>query len=173
MARALPAGLKQPMQQNADLTSSGIHSTPCYKMGIRGANMAVYKTRWFDRWARKEGLATTSLCAAVNDMMRGLVDADLGGGLFKKRIGRPGQGKSGGYRTLVATNKGDRWVFMFGFPKNERSNIDKDEAEALKKLSNHFLSMTQQGLHTAQTTGELIEVNCHAKDQISHPGRRA
>jgi hypothetical protein len=126
--------------------------------------MAVYKTRWFDRWARKEGLAASSLCAAVNEMMQGLVDADLGGGLVKKRIGRAGQGKSGGYRTLVATNKGDRWMFVFGFPKSERSNIDKDEAEALKKLSTHLLSMTPQAINTAKTAGELIEVNCNAKD---------
>lgn len=126
--------------------------------------MAVYKTRWFDRWARKEGLAASSLCAAVNEMMQGLVDADLGGGLVKKRIGRAGQGKSGGYRTLVATNKGDRWMFVFVFPKSERSNIDKDEAEALKKLSTHLLSMTPQAINTAKVAGELIEVNCNAKD---------
>lgn len=126
--------------------------------------MAVYKTRWFDRWARKEGLAASSLCAAVNEMMQGLVDADLGGGLVKKRIGRAGQGKSGGYRTLVATNKGDRWMFVFGFSKSERSNIDKDEAEALKKLSTHLLSMTPQAINTAKVAGELIEVNCNAKD---------
>lgn len=126
--------------------------------------MAVYKTRWFDRWARKEGLTTSSLCAAVNEMMQGLVDADLGSGLVKKRIGRPGQGKSGGYRTLVATNKGNRWMFVFGFPKSERSNIDKDEAEALKKLSTHLLSMTPQAINTAEVAGELIEVNCNAKD---------
>ena len=126
--------------------------------------MAVYKTRWFDRWARKEGLTTSRLCAAVNEMMQGLVDADLGGGLVKKRIGRAGQGKSGGYRTLVATNKGDRWMFVFGFPKSERSNIDKDEAEALKKLSTHLLSMAPQAINTAKTAGELIEVNCNAKD---------
>ena len=126
--------------------------------------MAVYKTRWFDRWARKEGLAASSLCAAVNEMMQGLVGADLGSGLVKKRIGRPGQGKSGGYRTLVATNKGNRWMFVFGFPKSERSNIDKDEAEALKKLSTHLLSMTPQAINTAEVAGELIEVNCNAKD---------
>lgn len=126
--------------------------------------MAVYKTRWFDRWARKEGLTTSSLCAAVNEMMQGLVGADLGSGLVKKRIGRPGQGKSGGYRTLVATNKGNRWMFVFGFPKSERSNIDKDEAEALKKLSTHLLSMTPQAINTAEVAGELIEVNCNAKD---------
>lgn len=131
--------------------------------------MAVYKTRWFDRWARKEGLAASTLCAAVHEMTLGLVDADLGGGLVKKRIGRPGQGKSGGYRTLVATNKNDRWVFVFGFPKNERSNIDKDETEALKKLAMHILSLTTQDLDKAQRAGELTKVDCNAKDQITHP----
>ena len=97
-------------------------------------------------------------------MAHGLIDADLGGGLVKKRIARPGQGKSGGYRTLVATNKGDRWVFVFGFPKNERSNIDKDEAEALKKLAAHLLSLTPQAMGKAERAGELMEVNCDAKD---------
>lgn len=135
--------------------------------------MAVYKTRWFDRWSRKEGLATSSLCTAVHEMTRGLFDADLGGGLVKKRIGRPGQGKSAGYRTLLATNKGNRWVFMFGFPKNERSNIDKDETEALKKLAAHLLTLTPLALGKAQNAGELIEVDCDAKDQVSDPCRRA
>ena len=96
--------------------------------------------------------------------MQGLVEADLGGGLVKKRIGRPGQGKSGGYRTLVATIKGSRWVFVFGFPKSERSNIDKDETEALKKLAEHLLTLTPQALVKAETAGELIEVDCDAKD---------
>ena len=126
--------------------------------------MAIYKTRWFDRWARKEGLTTPSLCAAVREMGAGLYDADLGGGLVKKRIARPGQGKSGGFRTLVATNRGDRWVFVFGFPKNERSNIDKDEEQALKAVAAHLLSLTAQAISKAQRAGEVIEVNCDAKD---------
>ena len=89
--------------------------------------MAIYKTRWFDRWARKQGVGSLALCAAVREMTDGLYEADLGGGLLKKRIARAGQGKSGGFRTLVATNKGSRWIFVYGFPKNARSNIDKDE----------------------------------------------
>jgi hypothetical protein len=68
-------------------------------------------------------------------MMNGLYEADLGAGLLKKRIARSRQGKRGGCRTLLATNKGNRWIFVFGFPKNVRSNIDKDEEEALKKLA--------------------------------------
>jgi hypothetical protein len=131
--------------------------------------MAIYKTRWFDRWARKQGLTTPSLCAAVREMTAGLYEADLGGGLLKKRIARPGQGKRGGFRTLVATNKGNRWVFVFGFPKSERSNIDKDEEEALKKLAAHLLSLTAPALDKAQRAGELMEVDCDAQDQITHP----
>ena len=75
-----------------------------------------------------------------------------------------GQGKSGGYRTLVATNKANRWVFVYGFPKNERSNIDKDEEAALKKLAARLLSLTTQAIATAKQAGELIEVDCDAKD---------
>ena len=129
--------------------------------------MEIYKNRWFDRWARKQELSSASLCAAVCEMTAGLYEADLGGGLLKKRIARPGQGKSGGFRTLVATNKGARWVFVFGFPKNERSNIDKDEEQALKTLAAHLMSLTAQALDKAQRAGELIEVDCDAQDEIS------
>jgi len=130
--------------------------------------MAIYKTRWFDRWARKQNLSTRALCEAVAEIEAGLYEADLGGGLLKKRIARPGQGKSGGFRTLVATNKGNKWFFVFGFPKNVRSNIDKDEEEALKKLASHLLSLSAPALITAQRASELMEVNCDAQDQIGN-----
>ena len=126
--------------------------------------MTIYKTRWFDRWARKQDLSTRALCEAVREMQAGLYEADLGGGLLKKRIARPGQGKSGGFRTLVATNKGSKWFFVFGFPKNVRSNIDKDEEESLKKLASHLLSLSPSALVTAQRAGELMEVNCDAQE---------
>ncbi len=74
---------------------------------------------------------------------------------------------------MVATNKGNRWVFVFGFPKNERSNIDKDETEALKNLAAHLLSLTPQALDKAERAGELTEVDCDARDQVSDPCRRA
>jgi len=129
--------------------------------------MAVYKTRWFDRWAGKQGLSTARLCAAVREMTAGLYDADLGGGVLKKRIARPGQGKSGGFRTLVATNRGSRWIFVFGFAKNQRGNIDKVEEAALKKLAEHLLSLTPEALGMTQRAGELMEVHCDAQDEIS------
>ena len=126
--------------------------------------MTIYKTRWFDRWARKQDLSTRALCEAVREMQAGLYEADLGGGLLKKRIARPGQGKSGGFRTLVATNKGSKWFFVFGFPKNVRSNIDKDEEDSLQKLASHLLSLSPPALVTAQRAGELMEVNCDAQE---------
>jgi hypothetical protein len=129
--------------------------------------MIIYKTRWFNRWAHKQDLDDFSLCIAVSEMATGLYDADLGSGLFKKRIARSGQGKRGGFRTLVATNKGDLWFFVFGFPKNERSNIDKNEAEALKKLAVELLSLTPNALEIAIEDHELIEVDCDAEEKIS------
>jgi hypothetical protein len=126
--------------------------------------MAIFMTRWFGRWARKQGLSSSALCEAVHEMSTGLYDADLGGGLLKKRIARPGQGKSGGYRTLVATNRGDRWFFVFGFPKNVRSNIDDDEEVALKKLATHLLSLAPPALRVAQDARELMEIDCDAQD---------
>jgi hypothetical protein len=127
----------------------------------------IYKTRWFNRWARKQDLDDPSLCRAVDEMLAGLYDAELGGGLFKKRIARPGQGKRSGFRTLIATNKGDRWFFVFGFPKNERTNIDKDEEEALKKLASELLSLNPEDLKKETLENKLIEVNCNAEEEIA------
>jgi hypothetical protein len=127
----------------------------------------IYKTRWFDRWARKQDLEDLSLCKAVDEMVEGLYDANLGSGLFKKRIARPGQGKRSGFRTLIATNQGDLWFFVFGFPKNERSNIDKDEEEALKKLASELLSLTPADLEKDTLENKLIEVNCNAEEEIA------
>lgn len=126
--------------------------------------VTIYMTRWFARWARKQGLGINTLCNAVKEMQDGLYEADLGGGLLKKRIARPGQGKSGGYRTLVATNKGGKWFFVFGFPKNVRGNIEKDEEDALKKLASHLLSLSPPALAAAKSSGELTEIDCNAQD---------
>jgi hypothetical protein len=131
--------------------------------------MGIYKTRWFDRWARKQGLSESILCKAVEEMTAGLFEADLGSGLLKKRVARPGQGKRGGFRTLIATNKDDRWIFVYGFPKNERSNIDHDEEESLKELAVYLLSLNTQSLNKAKESGELMEINCNEKEEVENP----
>lgn len=93
--------------------------------------MQIYKTRQFDKWAGKEGLTDSVLAAAVVEMESGLIDADLGGHVVKKRVALPGRGKSGGARTLLAYRLGDRAFFVYGFAKNERDNIDDKELKAL------------------------------------------
>ena len=120
----------------------------------------VFKTRYFSRWMRKTELTDGALCEAVAEMVQGLVDADLGGGVVKKRVALPGRGKSGGARTLVATNKGNRWFFVFGFEKNDRANISDQELEALQDLAQDLLARTGAQLDLAVQTSALEEI-CH------------
>jgi hypothetical protein len=86
----------------------------------------VFKTKWFVRYARRERIEDSALCSAIERAEGGIVDADLGGGVIKQRVARPGQGRSGGYRVLIAYRFGDRSVFLYGFAMNERENIEED-----------------------------------------------
>lgn len=123
----------------------------------------VFKTRHFSRWMRKTELTDSALCRAVAEMAQGLIDADLGGGVVKKRVGLAGQGKRGGARTLVATNKGSRWFFVYGFEKNDRANITNDELAALKEIAEQLLARTGLQLDTVVQDGSLQEI-CHDND---------
>jgi len=115
-------------------------------------------TRHFSRWMRNTGLTEAALCKAVAEMGQGLIDAELGGGVVKKRVALPGRGKSGGARTLVATNRGDRWFFVFGFEKNERDNISARELQALQAIAADLLKLTASDLHAQVGTGALQEI---------------
>ena len=124
----------------------------------------VFKTRHFSRWMRKTELTDKALCDAVLEMMNGLIDADLGGGIIKKRVGIAGKGKRGDARTVLATNKNDRWFYVFGFQKNTRSNINSEEKEALQFLADDLLSMSITALESACQNEELQEI-CHEKEK--------
>jgi hypothetical protein len=124
--------------------------------------MSIYKTRLFSRWARKQGLQDSVLCQAVREIRCGLYEADLGGNLLKKRIARPGQGKSAGYRTIVATCVGGRCFFLYGFAKNEQSDIDDDEQVALKAWAKTLLAMPPPALAEAEEAGEVMKVDGNA-----------
>jgi hypothetical protein len=97
-------------------------------------------------------------------MRRGLINADLGGGIIKKRVGIAGRGKRGGARTVLATNKNDRWFFVYGFQKSARSNINSEEKEALKVLADDLLSMSVIALDAACQRDELQEI-CHENEK--------
>lgn len=125
----------------------------------------IFKTRHFGRWARRAGLSDAALWEAVAEMAHGLVDADLGGRLLKKRIGLPGRGKSGGARTIVATNRADRWYFLIGFAKNERDNIDDAEWLALSALADELVGRTDADLANPVWASALEEIHHGGEDE--------
>ncbi|HSQ06627.1 MAG TPA: type II toxin-antitoxin system RelE/ParE family toxin [Chromatiaceae bacterium] len=126
--------------------------------------MSVYRTRTFTRWMHKAGLTDEALCHAVAEMQQGLVDADLGGHVVKKRVALPGQGKRGGARTIVATKMADRWFFLYGFGKNERANIGNDELKMFQEVAKELLGFDDRQLLVALTAGEILEV-CDGNDK--------
>lgn len=127
----------------------------------------VLKRKDFARWQQSEGLSDRSLCDAVAEMERGLIDADLGGWLFKKRIARSGAGKSGGYRTLLSARVGHRYVFLLGFAKSERANISQQEKKALQFAGRVFLELSGCAMHAALTAGVLQGVECEQNHQVA------
>ena len=105
--------------------------------------MRVYKSRWFQRFARKEGIADAVLCEAVARAEKGQIDAGLGGEVIKQRISRPGHGRSKGYRTIILFRRGARAFFVYGFAKSQRANIDDDEKEQFKEAAKRVLALTE------------------------------
>lgn len=120
--------------------------------------MRVYRVKGFARFQRRERIADAALARAVAGMETGLVDAALGGGLVKQRIARAGQGKSGGFHTVIAYRRGDRAIFLLGFAKNERDNVDDDELAELKGLARSFLALRGDQIEALVADDELMEV---------------
>jgi len=114
----------------------------------------ILKRRHFARWQAGEDLPDAALCKAVKEMESGLIDADLGGFLYKKRVARPGSGKSGGYRTLLSAKVGSRYVFLHGFAKSNRAK------KALQFAGKAFLELSADALSKALQSGVLMEVEC-------------
>lgn len=127
--------------------------------------MRVFKTKWFMRYSRQERLEDHSLCDAIERAERRLVDADLGGGIIKQRVARTGQGRSGGYRLLIAYRSGKRAVFLYGFAKSERDNIEAGELETLKEIGAAWLEAKKERLEYAIKEGILGEVSYEDKNK--------
>lgn len=120
--------------------------------------MRLFKTKAFARYARHEKIADKSLQEAIVRAEKGLIDADLGGGLIKQRVARPGQGRSGGFRIIIAFRAAKRSVFLLGFAKNERANIEDDELATLKDLAAAWLAADDKAIEKAIAAGVLVEV---------------
>lgn len=120
--------------------------------------MRIFKTKWFQKWAKKEKVSQKALQRAIEEMERGLVDADLGGHVYKKRVAIQGRGKSGGVRTLIAYQVKDKAFFIYGFAKNKRANISDKELEALQVIANNLLGHDSKMLEYLINQSELEEV---------------
>ncbi len=121
--------------------------------------MRIYKTKSFVRFARRERIADGALSEAVQRAARGLVDADLGGGIIKQRVARPGQGRSGGFRVLIAYRRDVRSVFLYGFAKSERDNVDDDELETARDIAKGWLAASADQIARALADGLIDEVD--------------
>jgi hypothetical protein len=125
--------------------------------------------RGLARFVRRERIADASLREAVERAECGTIDADLGGGLIKQRVARQGQGRSGGYRMMIAYMANDRAIFLLGFAKNERENVGPDELAALRALAAVWLRAPAPQIAEAVNEGVLLEVS-DDQDQRAEPG---
>lgn len=126
--------------------------------------MRIFLTRGVERFARRQRIADASLGEAIERAERGIIDADLGGGLIKQRVARPGQGRSGGFRMVVAYRAAERAVFLYAFAKSDRDNIDDDELEALRMIGANWLAASAELVGQAIEDGDLKEIE-HDDDE--------
>jgi hypothetical protein len=122
----------------------------------------IFKTKALARFTKREAISDESLVAAIESARRGLIDADLGGGLIKQRVARPGQGKRGGFRMLIGFRP-ERAIFLFGFAKNERDNIDDKQLTTLREIVASWFVANEIKIAQALEDGLLIEVK-HGKE---------
>jgi hypothetical protein len=120
--------------------------------------MRIFKTRPFGRFARSEDIADEALRDAVARAEAGGIDADLGGGVIKQRVARRGQGKSGGFRTIILFRRGERAFFVYGFAKSDRDNIERDELKAFRKLADEMLRLDHRAISAAIANGTITEI---------------
>lgn len=120
--------------------------------------MRIFKNRWFEKFARKQNLGDNVLQEAVGRAEQGLIDADLGGGIIKQRVARKGEGKSGGYRAVVAFRSGDRAIFLFGFAKSDRANLSRAELIQFRGIGRALLKAKAADVERAIAKGVLSEI---------------
>lgn len=120
--------------------------------------MRIFKARGVVRFARRERIVNKALKDAIARAERGTIDADLGDGLIKQRVARPGQGRSGGYRMIVAYRAQGRAVFLFGFAKNDLDNITPDRLQTFRAIGANWLAASAEILAQAVDDGDLEEI---------------
>ncbi len=128
-----------------------------------GAFLRIFTTKSFSRFAKREKISSALLCEAVERAEKGILDADLGGNIIKQRVARSGQGRSKGYRVLIAVRLKKRYVFMHGFAKNEKDNIENDELDVLKMYGSAWLNADEKIIKISLKEGKLEEIQYEKK----------
>jgi hypothetical protein len=135
------------------------YSTECYTFSVADQGRTrIFQTKVFARLARAEGVATEWLSRCLREAEDGLIEANLGRGLIKQRLARPGQGKSGSLRTVVVFRRGNRAIFIDIFAKKDKANFTEDELKAYRKLAGILLSWSDKQISEALAAGTLIEI---------------
>jgi hypothetical protein len=120
--------------------------------------MKKLKTKWFNRWAKKQKLSNKKLLLVLSDMQNGLSSVNLGGGLYKVRVSLEHSGKSSAFRTIVVFRENDRAVMVYGFMKKEQENLPANELKSLKTLSKDILALSNEALENAIKKEIFIEI---------------
>jgi hypothetical protein len=118
----------------------------------------IFKAKQFAKFARRERVTDALLKEAIDRARKGSVAADLGGHLIKQRVARPGQGRSGGYRVLIAFHGGERSIFLYGFAKSDLDNISPRELSTLRDLASAWLNASDEMIDAALKDGLLTEI---------------
>jgi hypothetical protein len=118
----------------------------------------IFLTKGVVRFTRRQRIDDQSLSDAIERAERGIIDADLGGGLIKQRVARPGQGRSGGFRTIIAYRAAGRAVFLYAFAKSDLDNIHDDELETLRIIGTNWLAASAELVEQAVEDGDLKEI---------------
>jgi len=133
------------------------YNTKCYTSS-EAESIRIFKSKLFTRFIRKNSIRDSDLCKAVDELVAGSIDADLGSGVFKQRIARQGEGKSGGFRTIILFRHESAAFFVYGFAKKDAANIAHENLQQFRKLARFLLQQDETELNKALAEGKLIEV---------------
>ena len=120
--------------------------------------MKKLKTKWFNKWAKKQKLSDNRLLLSIEDMQNNLSSVNLGGGLYKVRVSLEHSGKSSAFRTIVVYRENDRALMVYGFMKKEQDNLSSNELKSFKILSKDILALSDEALANAIVNKVFIEI---------------
>ena len=111
----------------------------------------AFKTRWFQKAARKARIRDAELCQAIREVVVGQAD-DLGGGVFKKRLNR------NTHRSIILAKGGRHWVYQYLFAKKDRANIEDGELADFRELAKAYATLNDEQLARLLKDNDLTEI---------------